>query len=93
MKLNGNGLAIPVTLAVAIVAGAVAWGDQHATVGDHDRRISTLERTPLVVQGIEKDVMAVQKDIEAMQREQRTFQVRAEKQLDRILRKLDNPRP
>ncbi len=91
MKING--MAVPAAFIAIVLAGAIAWGDQHATVGDHDRRIEDLEKTPLAIQGIEKDVMAIQKDVGALQREQRTFSRHAEKQLDRILRKLDQVRP
>ena len=87
MKING--LAVPVVLVVAIVAGAVAYGEQSSTVNDHDRRIGLLEKTPLKVQEIDKRQAVMQRDVEALILEQRTFRRETVKSLDRILKKLD----
>ena len=87
MKINGY--VFPGVLALAIIGGAIAYGEQKSTVNDHDRRIELLEKTPLKVWEIDKRTVVMQEKIEAMRREQRTFQTQAEKQLDRILRKLD----
>lgn len=88
MKIN-NGIVIPAVLVVAIIAGAVAYGEQKSTVGDHARRIDQLEKTPLKVQAIDKRQAVMQRDVEALVREQRTFRDQTVKTLDRILRKLD----
>ncbi len=87
MKINGY--IFPIALGVAVITGAIAYGEQKATVNDHDRRIETLEQTPLKVQAIEKSQVGMQRDIEAMRREQQTSQAHVQRQLDRILRKLD----
>lgn len=87
MKING--IVVPIALVVAIVAGAVAYGEQRSTVDDHDRRIGELEKTPLKVQAIDKSQAVMQKEVEALVREQRTFRDQTVKALDRILRKLD----
>ncbi len=87
MKINGG--VVPIALVVAIIAGAVAYGEQKSTVNDHDRRIGELEKTPLKVQAIDKRQAVMQKDVEALAREQRTFREGTERALDRILRKLD----
>ncbi len=87
MKING--VVVPIALVVAIIAGAVAYGEQKSTVNDHDRRIGELEKTPLKVQAIDKSQAVMQKEVEALAREQRTFRDQTVKALDRILRKLD----
>jgi len=87
MKING--IVIPVVLVVAIIAGAVAYGEQKSTVNDHDRRIGELEKTPLKVQAIDKSQAVMQKDIEALTRAQEVFRDQTVRSLDRILRKLD----
>lgn len=87
MKING--LAVPIVLVVAIVAGAVAYGEQKSTVNSHDRRIGQLERVPLKVQEIDKRQAVMQRDIEALVREQRSYRQQTVLTLDHILRKLD----
>jgi len=88
MKIN-NSYVVPLTLVAAIIAGAVAYGEQKSTVNDHDRRIGELEKTPLKVQEIDKRQAIIQKDIEALTREQRAYRDQTVQTLDRILRKLD----
>ena len=88
MKIN-NGFIFPAALIVAIVAGAIAYGEQKSTVLDHDRRIGELEKTPLKVQAIDKRQAVMQKDIETLTREQRSYREQTVRTLDRILRKLD----
>ncbi len=87
MKINGY--VVPGTLAIAIIVGAVAYGEQSSTVSDHDRRIETLEKTPLKVWEIDKRQVGMNAKIEALTRAQETFRDQTERSLDRILRKLD----
>ena len=87
MKINGA--FVPWALGIAIIVGAVAYGEQKSTVNDHDRRIGQLEKTPLKVQEIDKRQAVMQKGIEALVREQRAFRDQTVRSLDRILRKLD----
>jgi len=87
MKING--VIVPIALGVAVVTGAIAYGEQKSTVNDHDRRIEELEKTPLKVQSIDKAQAVIQKDIEALTREQRSFRDQTVRTLDRIIRKLD----
>lgn len=87
MKINGY--VFPAALAIAVVIGAIAYGEQKSTVNDHDRRIEQLEKTPLKVQEIDKSQAVMQRDIKALTREQRIFRQQTVKTLDRILRKLN----
>ena len=87
MKING--IMVPVALALAVIAGAIAYGEQKSTVKEHDRRIGELEKTPLKVQEIDKRQVGMQRDIEALTREQRVFRDQTVRSLDRILKKLD----
>ncbi len=87
MKINGY--VFPGALALAIIAGAIAYGEQKSTVNDHDRRIGQLEQTPLKVQEIDKRQVGMNAKIEALTRAQEIFRDQTERTLDRILGKLD----
>ena len=87
MKING--WVVPGALAVAIVTGAVGYGQQREAVKNHGDRIEQLEKTPFVVSEIDKRSAVMKEKIEALTREQRTFRDQTVRTLDRILRKLD----
>ena len=87
MKINGA--VVPWALGIAIVLGAVAYGQQRETVNDHDRRIGQLEKTPLKVQAIAEHQAGMKEKIEALARAQETFRDQTVRSLGRILRKLD----
>ena len=87
MKING--LVVPGALLIAIVVGAVAYGQQKEKVEAHDKRIEQLEKTPLKIWAIDKRTSVMQEKIEVLTREQRDFRQTTVKALDRILRKLD----
>ncbi len=87
MKINGY--VFPVALALAVLAGAYGYGQQSERVDDNNRRIEALEKTPLKVQEIDKSQAVMGAEIKAMRQEQQVFQAHAQRQLDRILRKLD----
>ena len=90
MKINGYTIpAVPIALVVAVVVGAVAYGEQQSTVDNHGERIDRLEQTPLKVWEIDTRTAVMQEKSEALTREQRIFRDQTEKSLDRILRKLD----
>ena len=90
MKINGHAIpAVPIALVVAIVAGAMAYGEQSSTVDNHGDRIEQLEKTPLKVWEIDTRTSLMQQKIETLTNDQKRFRSQTEKSLDRILRKLD----